>query len=123
MSEHGFFHQRVTGTDGYAVAARDATGFADSRTTVPKHTRVWVFPINRKCFIYLDVLACFYTSTTQKALVRIIAIERIRIVDLVRLGPKRNLLVFDGQQFGCVVNSAVAVIVIANGAVKKVVTQ
>jgi hypothetical protein len=105
------------------VAARDATGFADRRTAVPQHTRVWVFPIDRKRFIYLDILACFYAPATKKALVRIITIKRIRIVDFVRLGPKRNLLVFDGQQFGCVVNSAVAVIVVANGAVEKVVTQ
>jgi hypothetical protein len=32
-------------------------------------------------------------------------------------------LVFDGQQFGCVVNSAVAVIVIADGAVEKVISE
>ena len=58
---------------------------ADSRATVPQHPRVWVFPIDRKRFIHLEVLAGFDAAATKDALIRIVTIKGIRIVDFVWL--------------------------------------
>jgi hypothetical protein len=68
-------------------------------------------------------LACLYAAAAENALIRVIAIKRVSVVYLIRFGPKGNLLVFDGQRFGCVVNSAIAVIVITDGAIEKVITE
>jgi len=71
----------------------------------------------------LDVLTSLYTAATQNALIGIVAIERIRVIDFVRLRSKRDSLMFDGQQLGGVMDRAIAIVVVANRAVEHVVTQ
>ena len=54
-----------------------------------------VLPINRKRFIDLEVLAGLYAPAAENALIRIVAIERISIVDFVGLGTIRDVLMLD----------------------------
>jgi len=82
-----------------------------------------IFPTNGQRLVYLNVLAGLYTSAAEDALIRIVAIKRIGIVDLVRFRAERYLLMFDLQQFRCVMDRTIAVVVIANSTVEKVVTQ
>jgi hypothetical protein len=82
-----------------------------------------VFPANRQSLVYLDILTSLYTATAKDALVGIVAIEWIGIIDLVGLGAERCLLMFDPQELRRVMDSTVAVVVVTNGAVEKVVTQ
>ena len=82
-----------------------------------------VFPTDRECFIHLQRLTSLYTAAAENALVGIVPIEGVRVVDFVRFGSIRYLLVFDLQQFGCIMNGAVTVIIVANRAVEKVVAQ
>ena len=82
-----------------------------------------VFPTDRECFIHLQGLARLHTAAAQNTLVGVVPIEGVGIVDFVRLGSIRYLLMFDLQQFRCVMNSAVAVVVVANRTIEKVVPQ
>jgi uncharacterized membrane protein len=70
-----------------------------------------IFPADRQRLVYLNVLAGLYTSTAEDALIRIVPIKRIGIVNLVRFRAERYLLMFDLQQFRCVMDRAVAVAV------------
>src|SRR4029077_2231955 len=82
-----------------------------------------VFPTDRESFIHLQRLAGLYAAATQDTLVGVIPIEWVGIVDRVRFGTIRYLLMFDSQQFRRVMNRAVAVIVVAHRTVEKVVPK
>ncbi len=82
-----------------------------------------ILPVNRKSFIHLHVLAGFDASAAKNALLRVVAVEGIRMILFVRLGMKRNRLMFDAQQSFRVVNGAVSVVVVAHGAVENVVGE
>ena len=82
MAEHRFFHQRVARADRDAMAARDAARFADRRAAVPQHARMRVFPADRKRLVHLHILTRLDAPPAENALVRIVAIERIGVVDL-----------------------------------------
>jgi hypothetical protein len=97
MTQHGFFHQRIARTDGDTVAARYTARFTNGRATVPQYTRVWIFPINGKRFIHLDVLAGLNAAATQDALIRIVPVERIGVINLIRLRSKRDTLMLNGK--------------------------
>jgi hypothetical protein len=84
---------------------------------------VWVFPIDGQRFIYLKVLAGFDAAATEDALIGIVPVKRIRIVDFVGFGVKREILMFDCQQFRRVVDRTVTVAVVAYSAVKEMVTE
>jgi hypothetical protein len=77
------------------MAAGYAARLTDSRAAVPQHPRMRVFPINRKRFINLEVLARLDAATAENALIGVVAIERICIVDFVRLGSEWNVLMLD----------------------------
>ena len=123
VAEHGRLHQRVAGTHRHAVAARDAARLADRGATVPEHARVGVFPADRQGLVHLYVLARLDAAPAENALARVVAIERIGVIDRVRLRPEGNLLVLDAQQLGRVVDGAVAVVVVAHRAVELVVAE
>src|SRR6266404_2474827 len=82
-----------------------------------------IFPINRKRLIHLHVLAGFHASPAQNALLRVVAIEGVGVILFVGLCVIWNGLVFDSQQFLGVVNGAVSVVVVADGAVENVIAQ
>jgi hypothetical protein len=82
-----------------------------------------VFPTYRECCIHLQGLACLHTAATQNTLVGFVPIEWVGIVDFVRLRSIRYLLVLNFQQLRCVMNGAIAVVVVANGTVEKVVPK
>src|SRR6195256_6452328 len=84
---------------------------------------MWVFPINRKRFINLEVLAGLYAAAAQNALIGVVAIERISVVDFVRLGPEWNVLMLNGQKLRGIVNCAVTVVVITDRAVEHVIAE
>src|SRR5438094_3632937 len=123
MAEHRFFHQCIARTNSYAMPAGNATGLSDRRTAIPKHARIWILPVNRKSFVDLDVLTGFNAAAAENALIGIVAIERIRAVDLVGLRSKRDSLMLNGQQLRRVMDSAIAIVVIADRAIKKVITE
>jgi hypothetical protein len=123
VPEHRFFHERVARTDRDAVAARDATGLADGRSAVPQHARMRVVPIDGKRLVHFDVLTSFHAAAAQDALVGIVTVEGICVVDFVRLGLERDLLVLNGQQFCRVVYCAISIVVVADGAVEHVITK
>jgi hypothetical protein len=56
-------------------------------------------------------------------LIGIVSVKRIRVIDLVRLWPKRDLLVLDRQQLGRVMDCAVAIVVVANRPIEHVVAE
>src|SRR5882724_13290571 len=123
MTQHGFFHQRIAGTDGDAVAARNAARLSNGGASVPQHTGIWVFPVDGKRFVDLDILTSLYAAAAQNALIGIVAIERIRVIDFVGLRSKRDSLMLNGQQLRRVMDSAIAIVVIADRAIKKVITE
>src|SRR6266850_1917865 len=82
-----------------------------------------ILPADRQSFVDLETLTGFNTTAAQNALVGIIAVERVGAVDFVRLGFEWETLVLDGQHLGGVVNDAVAVVVVADGAIKEVIAQ
>src|SRR6266404_1044898 len=117
VAEHGVFHQRVAGANCNAMPAGNAARFADRRAAIPQYARIWVFPTDRQSFIDLKVLARFDAAAAQDALIGIVTVERIARIDLVRLGLKRVVLMRYSEQFGRVMNGAVAVVVVADRAV------
>src|SRR5713226_3759614 len=123
MPKHGFFHECVAGTDRNAVAAGDTARFSDCCAAIPQQAGMRILPVNRKSFIHLYVLAGFHTSATKNALLRVVAVEGVRMVLFVRLGMIRNRLMFDPQQSLRVVNCAVSVVVVTHGAVENVIAQ
>ena len=123
MAQHGLLHERVAGTHRDAVAARHAARLLNRRPAVPEHARVRVLPVDGQGLVDLDVLARFDAAPAEDALVGIVAVERVGLVDLVRLGLERNPLVLDREQLGRVVNGAVAVVVVAHRAVEDVIAE
>ena len=81
------------------------------------------FPIDGESLIHLHVLAGFHAASAQYALIRIVAVEGVTHILLVRLWQVRALLMFDVQQGSGVMNSAVFIIVIAHRAVEQVVAE
>jgi hypothetical protein len=71
----------------------------------------------------LKILTRFYATPAENALVGVIPIERVGKIGFIGLGAERCLLMLDLQQFGCVVNSAIAIVVVANGAVELVIPE
>jgi len=55
-----------------------------------------VVPIDGKRLVHFDVLASFHAAAAQDALVGIVTIEGICVVDFVRFGLERDLLMLDG---------------------------
>ena len=82
-----------------------------------------IFPADRQRLVDLQILAGLHAAAAQNALIGIVAVERITVVDLVGLLLKRVTLVFHGQQFGSVVDCAVAVVVVAHRAVKLMIAE
>ncbi len=123
MPQHGFLHQSIAGTYRDAVTAGNAAGFSDRRAAVPEHPRIGVFPVNGERFVHFDVLARFHAAAAKDALVGVVPIKGVGVVHLVLLGAKRNLLVLNTQLCSGVVNNAITVVVIANGAIQNVIAQ
>ena len=69
------------------------------------------------------ILAGLDAASAQNALVRIVAVEGVGFVLLVRLGEVGVFLVLDLEQRGGVVDGAVAVVVVADRAVEQVVAE
>jgi hypothetical protein len=82
-----------------------------------------ILPINRKRLVHLHVLASFDAAAAKNALLRVVAVEGVRVVFFVRLGTKGNWLVLDAEQFFRVVDSAISVVVVAHGAVENVIGE
>ena len=105
------------------MAARDAAGFANRGTAIPEHTRVRIFPANGQGLVDLNVLAGLDTATAKNALVGIVAIKWICRVHFVGLCPEWDGLVLDAEKLGGVMDRAVAVIIVADGAVEQVIAE
>jgi hypothetical protein len=82
-----------------------------------------ILPVNRKRLVHLHVLASLNASAAKNALLRVVAVEGVRVVFFVGLGMKGNWLVLDAQQFFRVVDSAVSVVIIADRAVENVIGE
>src|SRR5579864_4795880 len=123
MSQHAFFHKRIAGTNSNAVAARNAARLADGGSAVPQDAGIGVFPVDRERFVDLDVLAGFYAPAAENALVGIVAIERICVIDLVRFRSEWDLLMLNRQQLCRVMNGAISIVIVADCAIEKVITE
>src|ERR1700730_1213749 len=82
-----------------------------------------ILPVNGKGFVDLQILAGFDTPAAKNTLLRVVAVERVGMVLFVGLGMIRNGLMLHGQQFFGIVNGAVAVVVVAHGAVENVIAK
>jgi hypothetical protein len=82
-----------------------------------------VLPVDAQRFIYLEILARLNTATAEDALIWIVAVEGIGHIHFVGLRLVGNCLVLDMKEFGCVMHGTVAVVVVANGTVKQMVTE
>src|SRR5580698_10527543 len=80
-------------------------------------------PANGQGFIHLDVLARLNTAPAKNALIWVVEIEGIGYIDFIRLCLVRNRLVLDGKQRSGVMDSTVAVVVIADGAIQHVIAE
>ena len=123
VTEHGFFHQRVAGAHGHAVAARDAARFLNRRASVPEHSRVRIFPVDRQRFVHFDVLTRFDAPAAENALVGVVAIEGIAVIDFVGFGRERDSLMLDREQLRRVVHGAIPVVVVAHRAIEEMVAE
>src|SRR5487761_2706242 len=91
--------------------------------TVPKHARVLHLPIDGESLVDLDILARLHATPAQDALTGIVSIERIGMVLRVGFLKKWARLMFHIQMLSRIVHRAVAVIVVADGAVQVVILQ
>jgi|GEM_PF-4290821 len=82
-----------------------------------------IFPADRECFVYLDVLAGLDASAAKNALLRIATIKWVRVVLFIRFRTIGNGLMLEGQQFFRIVDRAVSVVVVAHGAIKYVIAK
>src|ERR1700692_2562495 len=105
------------------MAARHTARLPYGRAPVPKHAGIRIFPIDGKRFIDLNVLTSLYAAAAENALIRIVAVERIRVINLVRLRSKRNFLVLNGNTLRRFMEGAIAIVVVADSAVKKVIAE
>ena len=123
MAQHTFFHKSIAGTNRDAMAARNAARLSDGGPAVPEHTGIGVFPVDGERFVNLDVLTCLDAPAAENALVGVVAIERICVIDLVRFRSEWDPLMLNSQQFRCVVDHAIAVVVVADRAVQHMVAE
>src|SRR5262249_60729503 len=93
MPDHGRLHERVAGAAGHAVPAGDAARLADRRAAVPEHAWMRILPPDAQRLVHLHVLTRLDATTAEDALARVVAIERIRMVDRIGHRPNRNPLV------------------------------
>src|SRR5713101_1530421 len=82
-----------------------------------------ILPVNREGLIHLHVLAGFDAAAAKNALLRVVAVEGVRMILFIRLGMIQNRLMFDAQQSFRVVNGAVSVVVVAHGTVEHVIAE
>src|SRR5713226_4277411 len=115
--KHGFFHESVAWTNRHAVAAGNAARFPDRRSAIPQDSRMGILPANGQSFVDLEILAGFDAAAAQNALVGIIAVKRVSVIDFVGFGLEWNTLVLDAQHLRRVVHRAIAVVVVADGAI------
>ena len=88
-----------------------------------RDTGMRIFPVDRQRLIDLQILARLNASTAKNTLVGIVTVKGIRQVDAIRLRLVRNFLVFDGEKSGGVVDRAVAVAVVADGAIQEMIAE
>src|SRR5258706_3170285 len=80
-----------------------------------------VLPIDGKRLIHFHVLAGLDAAAAEHALAGVIAVKRVGVVNFIGLGLERDILVLHLQQFCGVVDGAVAVVVVADGAIEEMV--
>ena len=123
VAEHAFFHERVAGAHGDAVAAGDAGGAGDLLAAIPEHAGMFRLPVDGEGLVDLHVLAGLDAAAAEDALVGIVAVEGIGMVLLVGLAAEGPRLVLHVEMFDGVVDGAVAVVVVADGAVEVVILE
>src|SRR5437879_1525347 len=105
------------------MAARNATRLANGRSAVPQHARVRILPTNRERLVDLNVLAGFDAAAAEDALIGIVPIKGIGRIDRVRFVFEGSVLMLDSKELGGVMDRAVPVVIIADGAVKLVIAE
>ena len=123
LAEHRGLDQRVARADGDAVAAGDATRLVDRRAAVPQHARLLQTPVNRQRLIDLQVLARLDAAAAEDALVGVVAIEGVGVVHRIGFAREGILLVRNLHHRCRVVDGAVAVVVLADGAIEFVILE
>src|SRR6266404_3099379 len=105
------------------MAARHTARLTDGLPAIPQDPRMRIFPSDRKRLVDLDILASLDTTSAENALIRIVSVKWVRVVHLVRFRLEGNLLMLDGHQLGRIMHCAIAVVIVANGAVEQMISE
>jgi hypothetical protein len=105
------------------MPAGNATRPGNPLASVPQNARIFVFPADRKSLVHLNVLTGLDTAAAENALVWVVAIKRIGKIFFEGLGNEGTLLMGDVEERRRIVNRAVAVVVVTDGAVQQMVMQ
>ncbi len=84
---------------------------------------MWILPADGQSFVDLEILAGLDAAAAENTLIGIVTVERVGVIDLVGLGLEWQALVLDAQHLRGVVHCAVAVVVVAHGAIQEVIAQ
>jgi hypothetical protein len=68
-------------------------------------------------------LAGFDATAAEYALIGVVPIKRVCRVNFVRFGFEFDFLVLNAEHLCCVVNRAISIVVVTNGAVEKVIRK
>jgi hypothetical protein len=82
-----------------------------------------VLPANGEGFVHLHVLASLYAAPAKDALVGVISVKGIGKIRLERLRLERDFLMLNSEHLCRVMDGAIPVIIVADRAVKHVVTE
>ena len=104
VAQHFVFHEGIAGAHGDAVAAGDAAGFGDRPAAIPEDAWVRVVPVDAQGFVDLEILASFDAASAEDALVGIVTVEGVAVDFRAGIGLIRDVLFFDVDQFGGVVD-------------------
>jgi hypothetical protein len=105
------------------MAAGDARGSVDFFAAVPEDAGVFALPVDAEGLIDLDALASLDAAAAQDALVGVITIEGVGEVLFVWLVSEGARLMLYLEQRCGVVNGAIVVVVVTDGAVEHVVLE
>src|SRR5579863_4083693 len=84
---------------------------------------MWIFPADAEGLVYLEILAGFNATPAENALLRVVAIKGIARIDFEGLRLEGDFLMFDLEENRGVVDGAIAVVVVADRAVKQMIAK
>src|SRR5438309_9914306 len=105
------------------MTARHAARLTNGLAPIPQDSWMRILPPYRKRLVDFNILASLDATSAENALIRVVSVKRVRVVHFVRLRLERNLLMLNGHLPGRVMHRAIAVVIVADGAVEHVISQ